>query len=1178
VSDFGQRTRAKAAESSKPRRSIARRTPVAALGPTPAFNALGTLHAWGGNGAVSSLLGTGAPLAETTRREFEQRFGASFADVRIHDDSIAHARADSFDANAYTVGSHIVFSRNRFAPDAFGGKRLLAHELAHVIQQRRGGAAPALDSNAPHEHGADAAASAFASGASTIAVQGATAVGVARDEKKKPQQYDFYEVALGGNRMYRWGIGGVKTPKGWPGDDKLKDLWDSLGIPATKPAKQVVDDHKLAHEPAFVKFVDSVRDFQSSVMGRKGTGNTGANGIVDTETARRLGEAQAAARKADEEKQAAKEKVAKEAADKKAKEDAAKLAVSGTLTVKGSASGTVNAASSGLFGLAFDPEGAALDYMLGEFKERLVDAVLQGIGLPTTGSRIVASLAKGMGEQIATELIDNGKGRKFLNHLSDFKTADVGELYKGYLWGLGRGLVSPVTDLWGLVEFGESAQKMFNDLLASAFNNAGNFDKELHELIAEAGNLYKYLVDLWDDVKNNKVRTLVALLNAPQALSQKAVDLAYDLGKRAGTAIVDGLEDPWRAPKEEAAPDPLQLPAAYVSYMAKKGEDWLIDTPWAKVGFKVGYGIGWVAIQVILLVFTEGIGDAITQVSEALSKAAAFVGKFSKAAGKVATEIAEFLEWIGKGASAAEKLFGEAIEKIAEKLPFLKKILGPLGKFFEKLQKFLRKLFGVVEKDGALLLEEAAAKAAPKIGEDLPKPPPKPPQVTGKGKPLSGTGAARESEDALGAAPKGKGGGSSTHEPSQHPPSKTADPHPVAAADEGAAKGSAKGHAKDEPAAKPSADDKPNAASKQDPKSATKKQTKKKGGDASAKDKGKSQKAGGAGKGSEKDAPKVNAKPKKEPKPAKPQAKANNKGQGTAKPGAAAGGKGATADAFESRLKALKVPPDKQKAFDEAAKQVRKLAAKDPAAAERMMEGLEERFAPRAPGKSGVQDIFDEAQGKVYPEKGPSGKHTQSTAADERALQDQDKPSRKRVRQDRNKESEKLGEAGGREVAEKDGIKISDWDTPQQWKGDFGRGIDRIGTRADKTVILEWKYGGSGLSKAGDGTVQMSNEWVGKKIAELQAVGDTETADALLKALDEGKLQGAVYKTRPLKAGEETSRLRSSQLRDKLSNENISEAGLISYSRTKVRAAYQKRLAELKAAIERGDLKGLKNL
>ncbi len=82
--------------------------------------------------------GGGRPLDADTRTDMEARLGADFSDVRIHDDSKAHASAVAVNAHAYTVGSDVVFQRDRYDPSSEAGKVTLAHELTHVVQQRSG--------------------------------------------------------------------------------------------------------------------------------------------------------------------------------------------------------------------------------------------------------------------------------------------------------------------------------------------------------------------------------------------------------------------------------------------------------------------------------------------------------------------------------------------------------------------------------------------------------------------------------------------------------------------------------------------------------------------------------------------------------------------------------------------------------------------------------------------------------------------------------------------------------------------------------------------------------------------------------------------------------------------------------------------------------------------------------
>jgi hypothetical protein len=83
------------------------------------------------------LRGPGRPLAEPIRAEMEERLAADFSDVRVHTGAAAQASARDIDAHAYTSGSHIVFQQGHDDASA-AGKTTLAHELAHVIQQRQG--------------------------------------------------------------------------------------------------------------------------------------------------------------------------------------------------------------------------------------------------------------------------------------------------------------------------------------------------------------------------------------------------------------------------------------------------------------------------------------------------------------------------------------------------------------------------------------------------------------------------------------------------------------------------------------------------------------------------------------------------------------------------------------------------------------------------------------------------------------------------------------------------------------------------------------------------------------------------------------------------------------------------------------------------------------------------------
>jgi hypothetical protein len=84
---------------------------------------------------VGSLSSGGQPLPNNVRNFYEPRFGYDFSNVKVHTDTVAAKSAQSINALAYTSGSNIVFNNGQYSPNTDSGKRLLGHELTHVVQQ-----------------------------------------------------------------------------------------------------------------------------------------------------------------------------------------------------------------------------------------------------------------------------------------------------------------------------------------------------------------------------------------------------------------------------------------------------------------------------------------------------------------------------------------------------------------------------------------------------------------------------------------------------------------------------------------------------------------------------------------------------------------------------------------------------------------------------------------------------------------------------------------------------------------------------------------------------------------------------------------------------------------------------------------------------------------------------------
>jgi hypothetical protein len=100
---------------------------------------------------IVSMKGSGQPFPPSIRAFFDPRFGYDFSGVRVHNDSRAANLATSVNAKAFTIGRDVVFGAWQYKPESSGGRRLLAHELTHVVQQKNGGVEIQREETIAHE-------------------------------------------------------------------------------------------------------------------------------------------------------------------------------------------------------------------------------------------------------------------------------------------------------------------------------------------------------------------------------------------------------------------------------------------------------------------------------------------------------------------------------------------------------------------------------------------------------------------------------------------------------------------------------------------------------------------------------------------------------------------------------------------------------------------------------------------------------------------------------------------------------------------------------------------------------------------------------------------------------------------------------------------------------------------
>ena len=144
----------------------------------------------------ASQSASAAPLDATVRAEMEQGFGENFADVRLHTDGAAATASESLGARAFTRGHDIYFAEGEYNPSTQEGRHLLAHELAHVVQQKGGGASGAqpLGSNNSvgkrgncFEQEADRAASSILAGERAEVLERGAAPAYQRQGRERPR-------------------------------------------------------------------------------------------------------------------------------------------------------------------------------------------------------------------------------------------------------------------------------------------------------------------------------------------------------------------------------------------------------------------------------------------------------------------------------------------------------------------------------------------------------------------------------------------------------------------------------------------------------------------------------------------------------------------------------------------------------------------------------------------------------------------------------------------------------------------------------------------------------------------------------------------------------------------------------------------------------------------------------
>ena len=217
----------------------------------------------------------GEPLDADIRARYELGLGTSLTDVRIHADVQSAASADALHAEAYTIGHEIVFGAGRYQPRSLVGSRLLAHELAHVVQQRPDKPAGSLlavsKPGDPSERVADHAADALLAGRHARLAPGSEPLAIHRqavvDQSRAASGADATALVRAWLEQHQFA-----PPEQQPDEGEQHVLLNGEDMTLSQAVQLAVDDQAL-HQPAevvkavLVAALARPRPFPGSLLG-----------------------------------------------------------------------------------------------------------------------------------------------------------------------------------------------------------------------------------------------------------------------------------------------------------------------------------------------------------------------------------------------------------------------------------------------------------------------------------------------------------------------------------------------------------------------------------------------------------------------------------------------------------------------------------------------------------------------------------------------------------------------------------------------------------------------------------------------------------------------------------------------------------------------------------------------
>jgi pretoxin HINT domain-containing protein len=374
--------------------------------------------------------------------------------------------------------------------------------------------------------------------------------------------------------------------------------------------------------------------------------------------------------------------------------------------------------------IAFTPK--QFDFGTSDSLGREGDVVVDSVALAVSfgndfARRLVAAALRGFLAEARTQLVDKGKAQQFQKRLDELTQPMTIAAFAGsFFTGIAAGFMSPVTDLFGLPAFADAVREFIKSTANSILTNAPRLLQEGNAIVAELEN---ELIRAAMEISMEQARDPNYLLKMFESAGDAGVQLAGQMGHSAASQAIhlfeseEEEEDPgWASvlPKDIGAAlgNPGWALAATASraweYGTERAKKAIFTTGSSRAGYAIGRAIGMVVSNVLLFVFSKGIGNAIA----AIGKASSTLAPALRTVGTLVARISRALEVVGGTIEAVEAAIAVVGQRALK--PF-ERVLRPFGELLGRLQTWLRELLGIAERGGA----EAAAAAGGKLAGKL---------------------------------------------------------------------------------------------------------------------------------------------------------------------------------------------------------------------------------------------------------------------------------------------------------------------------------------------------------------------------------------------------------------------------------------------------------------------------